>query len=178
MSAEPNDASLLEGLFGPAIDVSPELAAALAEKGFDRRRVRPRYSDRVFEDCLEVGWRHRFPTLPREQAFHALGRGFVEGFRQTILGKVLTVALPLVGPNTLLNRVPGRLRGLRADMVVSLGAAGEGRHTLVVRDTVQVGDFFAGVLETALGLSGAKASVTCTLRPDGYVLEVTLNRPP
>ncbi len=176
MSApETTENGLFEGLFIRALDVSGPLEAELKAAGFDRQRPRPKYTSEVFRDCLEVARRHRFAELSREAGLHALGRAFFGGFRQTILGSVMTTALPLLGPRLLLTKIPGRLKRLRSDLNTELEKKSDREYVLAAQDTMDVGDFFAGALEEGLKVAGAKQlQVTSHPRPGGWSLTVLL----
>lgn len=168
------DNSLFEGLFARA-PVSGALEQQLKQCGYDRQRPQPKYSSAVFRECLEAARRDRHPELTPGDGLRALGHSFVADFQQTILGRVMTGALPLLGPRTLLARVPGRMQRLRADTLVTLQKLSPDEFVLEVRDRVQVGDFFAGVLEQALRVTGAVgARVTAASRPDGWAITVVL----
>lgn len=174
ISPETTDNALFEALFERALEVSPELEKDLKAVGFDRQRPRARYPSRVLFDALEVARRHHMPMHQPDDGMRQLGHAFVSGFRETILGKVMTAALPLLGPRVLLSKVPGRLQRLRSDMAVELKTLGEGHFAFDVRDPVPVGTFFAGVVQAALGIAGAKdVKVGHAVRPGGYTLDIT-----
>lgn len=176
MSApETTENGLFEGLFVRALDVSGPLAEELKAAGFDRQRPRPKYSSEVFRECLEVARRHRYPELSREDALHAMGRAFFGGFRQTILGSVMTAALSVLGPRTLLTKIPGRLQRLRTDVRAELQKRSDKEFVLSVQDPVEVGDFFAGAMEEGLKLAGAtQLKLTSQPRPGGWSVTILL----
>lgn len=174
-SPETTENGLFEGLFIRALDVSGPLADELKAAGFDRQRPRPKYTSEVFRDCLEIARRHRFPELSREKGLHELGRAFFGGFRKTILGSVMTTALSVLGPRTLLTKIPGRLKRLRSDIDAELQKKSDQEFVLAVQDPVEVGDFFAGALEEGLRLAGATdLELTSQPRPGGWSLTILL----
>lgn len=148
------DNALFEGLFVRALEVSGPLVDELARHGYDLKQLQPSYPAPVLVACLRAAHRELAPTLDEGEALRQFGRKFVEGFRQTILGRVVTTALPILGPAMFLQRIPGRFRSIRHDATVTVEATGPGSATLVFTDPAQLGDFFAGVVESALRLSG------------------------
>lgn len=174
-SPETTENGLFEGLFVRALDAQGPLEQELRERGFDRRRPRARYTSQVFRDCLEVARRHRYPDLTPAEGLRALGRDFIAGFRQTILGSVMTAALPLLGPRSMLTKVPARLQRLRSDMIVTVEQRSPDDFVLTAQDPQPVGDFFVGALEAGLRLAGAHgATVTSMARPGGWTSTVSL----
>ena len=172
---ETTENGLFEGLFVRALNVSGPLEQELKAAGFDRQHPRPKYSSRVFHDCLEIARRHHHPQLSRADGLRALGGAFFGGFRQTILGSVMTTALSLIGPRKLVPKIPGRMMRLRSDLRVQFEQRGPDEFVLSVQDPVEVGDFFAGALEKALQQAGAKsAKLTSTPGPGGWTLTISL----
>lgn len=156
------DNALFEGLFVRALEVSGPLADELVRLG---------YSSSVLVACLQAAHRVLAPGSSEAEALHQFGTRFVEGFRQTILGRVATTALPILGPARFLQRLPGRFRSVRHDASVTVESTGATAAKLVFTDPAPLGPFFAGVVESALRLSGAAAPrVEVTTTPTGYVL--------
>lgn len=81
-------------------------------------------------------WSRSQPSLKRAAAF--------SGARKAAISPAKVHPRPL----------PGRIRSIRHDATVTVEATGPGTATLVFTDPVQLGDFFAGVVESALRLSG------------------------
>lgn len=166
--------ALFEGLFGRAVEVDATLAAALTAKGYDPRRPLERYPAAVFAACVEATRVHLHPSLSREEGLRLLGQAFVRGFRETILGKVVTTALPILGPARFLPRLPGRFRSIRSDATVVVEVTSAQTATLVFTDALPLGPFFAGVLEAALRFAKAEhPKVVLSVTPTGYRLDVS-----
>lgn len=165
------DNALFEALFENALKPTHALDVELARAGYDRQKPVGRYPGPVLVACLQAAARVLQPGVPEPEAFRVFGRSFVEGFRRTILGKVATTALPILGPARFLPRLPGRFAAIRGDATVSVVV--QDRHAdITFVDPLPLGPFFAGVLEVALKLSGATAP-RIDLHPNtvGYVLE-------
>jgi|JI10StandDraft_1071094.scaffolds.fasta_scaffold42712_3 uncharacterized protein (TIGR02265 family) len=168
------DNALFEGLFVRALAVSGPLADELAALGYDLKRPQPRYPASVLVACLGAAHRGLAPELEEGEALRQFGTRFVEGFRQTILGRVATTALPILGPARFLQKLPGRFRSIRHDASVTVEATGAHSARLVFNDPVPLGAFFAGVVESALRLSGAASpKVEVTSSATGYSFVAT-----
>ncbi len=168
------DNALFEGLFVRALEVSGPLTNELARLGYDVKRPQPGYPASVLVACLGAAHRALAPDRDESEALRQFGTRFVEGFRQTILGRVATTALPILGPARFLQKLPGRFRSIRHDATATVESTGARSARLVFTDPVQLGPFFAGVVESALRLSGA-ASPRVEVIPSatGYVLMAT-----
>lgn len=165
------DQALFEGLFRRGLTLDEALAASLEVHGYDASRPRPRYPGHVFAACVEAARAARHPSLPVDEGLRQLGAAFVTGFQETILGKIITTALPILGPARFLPRLPVRFRSLRTDATVVVDVTDANSATLVFTDPLPLGPFFAGVVEAALRLANAPSpSVTVNLVPGGYQL--------
>lgn len=168
------DHAMFEGLFVRALSADGAFAAELARVGYDTKAPAGSYSGPVFLQCLDLACGHVLPGQSRDEALRELGRRFVSGFRQTLVGRIATTALPLVGPARFLPQVPRRLASLRHDARVECSLTGPTSAALTFHDPLPLGPFFAGVLEAALRVAGATTPRTVvTARPDGYVITAT-----
>jgi uncharacterized protein (TIGR02265 family) len=166
--------ALFEGLFCVALDVSGELEAELKRHGYDRRKPKPSYDGAVLLACLTAARKHLHPTKSEDEGLRALGQSFVQGFRKTVLGGVLTAALPFLGPARFLPRLPGRFASLRSDAKVTVEMKGPRAATLSFSDPLPLGSFYAGAIETALGVAKAESpKVVPKVVPGGYLLEAS-----
>lgn len=165
--------ALFEGLFARAVPRSTTLEVELRRLGYDLQHPLAGYPGPVFSACLEAARVELFPTRPPDEGQRALGLAFVNGFRETILGRVVTTALPILGPARFFPRLPGRLASLRRDASVVVEVK-EHAATLTFTDPLPVAHFFAGVIEGALGLARASAPrVVVVVLPNGYRLEAS-----
>lgn len=167
------DQALFEGLFCRALNVSGALEEELRALGFDRRKQTPRYSGAVFVKCLDAACRSTLPTVELGAAQRQLGLRFVEGFRQTVLGKVVTTALPLLGPARFVRQLPGRFAAIRSDATVQIDSVTATGARLDFIDPLPLGHFFQGVLEGALRFARVKGQVALIQISTGYALELS-----
>lgn len=98
--------SMFEGLFVRALRPTGAFKERLREKGYDLDRRQTSYPLAVFEDCLDVAAAELFPELDRAQAWERLGRLFIGGYFQTLVGRMISATLPFMSPRLFVGRVP------------------------------------------------------------------------
>lgn len=98
--------SMFEGLFTRALAVKGPLKEALRAKGFDHDRPHTRYPIKVWVDCVDAACLDLYPDLPRAEAWTTLGHRFIEGYFETLIGKLISASLPFLSPKTFVARVP------------------------------------------------------------------------
>lgn len=100
--------SMFEGLFVHALRVDPGGAFAdeLRAAGFDLRDVQPRYDLAVWVAAVDLCWRRYHPGLARFDAWRKVGRQFIEGYLQTVVGRFIALALPLMTAPRFVEHVP------------------------------------------------------------------------
>lgn len=72
--------------------------------------LRPAYPVEQYFHFLEIAGRHLHPDKPAPQALHALGLGFLDGYRDTFMGKAILTMAKLIGPARALKRVSQTFR--------------------------------------------------------------------
>jgi uncharacterized protein (TIGR02265 family) len=96
----------VEGLFrslGPLSDEALERFRAL---GIDPEQpLAPAYPVDQWLQLMKAAAQVRFPSLPFEAAIEALGRGFVDGYGETMIGKAMLAMLRVMGPKWALARL-------------------------------------------------------------------------
>lgn len=98
--------SMFEGLFNRALHVEGALKEQLRAAGFDLDRPEARYPVEVWERCVDLACAHRFPGVPRGEAWRRMGRIFIEGYFNTLVGKIIATALPFLGPKSFVDKSP------------------------------------------------------------------------
>lgn len=98
--------SMFEGLFVRALHVEGPLKETLRQKGFDLDKPQPRYPVTVWEDCVDAAVAELFPGVSRGEGWQRIGRRFIEGYFETMVGKVIAVALPFLSAKGFINRSP------------------------------------------------------------------------
>jgi uncharacterized protein (TIGR02265 family) len=83
----------------------------------------------------------------------------VEGFAQTLVGRIFASAAPLLGTERCLSRIPNYLRAGREDVRMLLDVVREREWRAMVEDVDPLPEFVAGVLEAVLLLTRAEPRV-------------------
>lgn len=144
------DAAIFEGMFVRAMRPDPAFAEELKALGFDLSRIQPRYPMMVWRNALEAARKRLFAERPEERGFRALGNLFVEGYFETIIGKVLAIPLSLVAIERVLQRVPKTWRAARPDIKIDPPRMeGPHRWRITFHDSAPLPGFFAGIVEGA-----------------------------
>lgn len=168
------EASLFEGMFQRALQPTGAFEADLRAAGFDLRQIEPRYATEVWRKCLDAARQHLFPTLTPEQAYRQMGRLFIDGFFQTIIGRMFSAAFPLMGPAAVIKRLPKMWKAARKDIQVEPVEEGERRWRVLFRDRHVLPDFIAGLVEAAGARTKSEVAVVVDVRrDDGFELLIT-----
>jgi uncharacterized protein (TIGR02265 family) len=99
--------SMFEGLFVQALQPQGAFKQRLREKGFDLDRQKTSYPIAVWDDCLDVASAELYPGQPRATAWRHIGRRFVDGYFQTLIGRMIAAMLPLLSAKRFMGRMPG-----------------------------------------------------------------------
>lgn len=143
--------SVFEGLFVRGLEPNPALAQALAAEGYDPRCPEVHYPVTVWKRCVERARQLAYGELGDLDAYRILGRKLTEGFADTLVGRVAAVALPMIGPARVVERLPRYLAMMgRPDLEVKLVAVGERARSISVPDQYNRPEFIGGALEVAL----------------------------
>ncbi len=98
--------SMFEGLFVRALTPNAAFKEKLLAQGFDLARQRTRYPIEVWVTCVDLAALEYYPGLAREPAWVQLGRRFIEGYFQTLVGRMIGASLPFLSPKSFIGRVP------------------------------------------------------------------------
>jgi uncharacterized protein (TIGR02265 family) len=145
--------SMFEALFDRRLKPTGAFLEQLRGAGYDSASSEARYPTEVWVRCLELARAHRYPQLSREEAYRHLGREFGAGFLETLVGALVSVALPFMTPASFLQRLSGYFRLGRSDSGLTFTIV-ETRPTacrVVVHNPAAVpGTFVAGMIDAAL----------------------------
>jgi uncharacterized protein (TIGR02265 family) len=169
------ESSVFEGLFVRAVQPQGAFAAELRAAGYDLAKPLPRYPTHVWHACLDVARKHVFPALPEEEAEQRLGVMFAEGIFQTLVGKVLTVGMPLLGPAGTLKRLPRLWAGAQPNLQVVSQPEGERHWRVELREAGMRAYFCAGLI-SALGRHAGAGEIRTKVRSrthDSCIIDVT-----
>jgi uncharacterized protein (TIGR02265 family) len=153
-------AILFEGLFVHGLPRDELLEAQLREVGFDREDLLPQYPLKLFRQCLDLACRHFYPGLTVEEGKRRLGQQFAQGFLQTVLGRVVSVSLPLLGPVRFLKKFPEHLAFDSSPIVVNVVQVSERQFRMEFRTGVGLSPhFLRGLLEEGLRMARSTPTV-------------------
>src|ERR1043165_6540634 len=110
------EAALFEGLFVRAVQPGGAFAAELRSAGCDLERIQPRYPVTVWRKALGIARRHLYADRPEEPGYRALGHRFIDGYFETIIGKIVSVPLGLMSPERVIQRIPRVWKTARNDV--------------------------------------------------------------
>jgi|SRR5215217_1892549 len=162
-----------EGLFVHALKPSGAFAQSLRDIGYDTEVSQEYYPLNVWRAALGVARRFACAGQPAEVANRALGHHYVEGFAQTLVGRIFATAAPLLGTERCLTRLPTYLKAGREDMKMVLEPVQEREWRVRVVDGDPLPDFVAGVVEGVLRRTRVEPRVEVLERqPSGYALRV------
>ncbi|NVJ21369.1 MULTISPECIES: DUF2378 family protein [Myxococcus] len=162
-----------EGLFVHALKPSGAFAQSLRDIGYDTEASQESYPLNVWRAALGVARRFACAGQPAEEANRALGHHYVEGFAQTLVGRIFATAAPLLGTERCLTRLPTYLKAGRDDMQMVLEPVQEREWCVRVMDGDPLPDFVAGVVEGVLRRTRVEPRVEVLERqPSGYALRV------
>jgi uncharacterized protein (TIGR02265 family) len=101
-----------EGLYvrGLAGKMTPELLRLLDEEGVNLQKLAPAYPVEVWMRCLRRTADLLFPAKPKQLAHSELGRRFMRGYFETMMGKALLAMLKVLGPERTFKRMTQNFR--------------------------------------------------------------------
>lgn len=99
-------AHTVEGLLRTLGPLSPADIAQFKELGVDpTARLEPAYPVEQYLKLMALGVKLHAPGLPFDEGVRSLGRRFVDGYGETLVGKAMLIALRMLGPRRALDRL-------------------------------------------------------------------------
>ncbi len=170
--------SVFEGLFRRALKPTGAFLEDLKRIGYDPDREQTTYPLRTWDLALGVAARHAHPTLTPDAARRRLGEQFLDGFFETITGKVISIPLGFLDVEAVLKRLPRLWESGAPGTKVSATKEGPGRWRLEVRHPSPQPEFDVGMISTGLRRTRTAVDVQLTERlPDGYVATIRWDVP-
>ncbi|MFL5318758.1 MAG: DUF2378 family protein [Myxococcaceae bacterium] len=152
---EPFAVSLFLHKHSPA--PTPKLKARVRETGLDLDKpLLPGYPAELLPKWLQIAAEELHPHLPTSEAYREIGRQFVRGWQETLIGKAAAGVLRVIGPRRALHRVNSAFR--TGDNFVETQAEDLGPTKVRMRFNEVSGapDYYAGVLHEGGVLTRAK----------------------
>ena len=165
--------SVMEGLFVRGLHADGKLAEGLLSLGYDIRKPELNYPVLTYQRCVNLARQELFSHLSDEEAYRLLGRKLITGFLETLVGRVVAVAMPMIGPARVVDRLPRYLAMMgRTDLEVTMTPVTERSRRIYLPDRYNRPEFLAGGLEVGLEQANApQALVTVEERSlEGYRL--------
>lgn len=168
------EGSSFEAMFVRSLSPKGAFLEELQRAGFDPARMQPRYPTELWHRCLEIARKHVHPDLKPEQGMRELGTLFMKGYYATIIGKVVSAAMPLLGLERTLARVPRAWQASQPTLGFDLEKEAPGQWRIVLREPGIIPDFCAGMLEAGAEPVGVPVKVEVLERgPLHCVLRLT-----
>jgi len=152
-----------EGMFVRALQPTGAFAEELRAVGVDLQRLEPTYPLPVWYAAVRVALRHVAGHLPEEAGFRLLGERFIAGFFDTLVGKMVAVGLPLLGPDKTVQRLARTWTTAQPTLRMETVKEAEGRWRLTLHQQGVLPHFCAGIIHAGLQRTG--------VTPDIQVLE-------
>ncbi len=143
--------------FVNSLKANGELAEKFINAGYDPLNPSKNYPAVVFINLVSLARRELFPNLPPHEGYRQLGRIYNASFLEKGRGRLLGMALPLLGPDRMLKAMEDFPRhGSNFQTAVST-KEGDRRWRVTFSHTGSgfSGEVLAGCLESALPKAGA-----------------------
>jgi uncharacterized protein (TIGR02265 family) len=125
--------------------------------GLDLRKpLEPAYPLDTWFAVMRFGARLIAPGLPEPEQLEQLGRRFIDGYEQTLVGRALLASMRVLGPRRTLERMSRNFRSGNNYTETRLEPKGPTDYELWFNQ-VRSTDFYRGMLEAGLTRTNAKA---------------------
>lgn len=168
-------AGSFEGLFLRALKVSGPIVDRLKAAGFNPEKMETAYSVEVWRRSLQIAGAEYYPSLQPAQAEFELGKRMVDGYFETLVGKVLEATMPFLSTETLCKRLPRMFSsGVIGEVKMPIATRVADRHyTIQLWGDQGVPWFTAGAVDTVLRRTKATPTVTVTdVKKDSFIVDV------
>ncbi len=153
--------SVFEGLFVRGLEPNEELARALASEGYNPRCPEVDYPIQVWKRCVALARDQVYGELSDAEAYRLLGRKMLDGFADTLVGRVAAVALPMLGASRVVERLPRYLVMMgRTDLDVQIVPLGERARRVTFPDPHNHPELIVGALEVVLERAHVRPIIT------------------
>jgi uncharacterized protein (TIGR02265 family) len=159
--------SVFEGLLTHTVGkrMTPALKEKLKAVGIDPDQLKAAYPKVVWQKVIDVLCVALYPGLSKHDAMFKLGTEMVDGYRSTLLGKVLMQMVKVLGPRRTVERAGQQFRSGNNFSEFRLTKKGETEYDLWMNEVGESGPFTQAALLGLVKVSGAK-DVTVDLKPD------------
>ncbi len=165
--------SAVEGLFVRALKPTGAFAEELRGAGVDLQRLEPTYPLPVWYAAVRIALRHVAGHLPEDAGYRVLGDRFISGFFDTLVGKLVAVGLPLMGPDKTVQRLGRTWTTAQPTLRLESVKEADAQWRLTLHQKGVLPHFCAGIITAGLQRTGVKPDVQVLERsPSHCVLQV------
>ncbi|RKH71840.1 DUF2378 family protein [Corallococcus interemptor] len=140
----------------------------MAAAGYDPDRPRASYPASVFLRCQNLVLQAAYAGRPREEALRQMGRDLVRGYFETLVGKVVNVALKVAGPDRAMKRVALSFRSVMEPVEITSTELGPKDWRVTFQGYPFPSEAAAGCCEEALRQAGASNPSAVLESDDGH----------
>lgn len=133
----------------------PKLHAELLALGYDVKKPRATYPAAVFLACQNAVLRHAYSGRDHRTALREMGRDLVQRYFDTLVGKVVGVALKMAGPERAMKRVKLSFSSVFDPVDIHSEPLGPADWRVTFRGYPFPAEAAAGTCEVALRQAGA-----------------------
>lgn len=134
-----------------------KLRAEFLAAGYDVDKPRPSYPASVYLACQGAAVRHKYPGRERRDALRDMGREMVRTYFDTLVGRVVGMALKMAGPERAMKRVGLSFSSVVSPVDIQTERVGPADWRVRFRGYPFPAEAAAGTCEGALLQAGATA---------------------
>lgn len=152
----------MEGLFvrGLHARLSPTARARLKAAGLDLdAKLLPAYPFEVWMECLRITAEEVFPGRSMDEAMFKIGEAFIEGYKETFLGRAVLSMIRVLGPRRTIYRATQNFRSGNNYTEAKITEVGTTQLDLWLNEVGAFPTFTAGIISAALAATGTSAKV-------------------
>ncbi|MFL5343690.1 MAG: DUF2378 family protein [Hyalangium sp.] len=158
----------IEALFVRALSgrLTPECRARLRQAGLDvDQKIKPAYSFDAWMTFIRIAAEELHPGEPLPMATFKLGEIYVEGFRQTMLGRAVLSLLRVLGPRRTIARATQNFRAGNNYTETRITELGANQFDVWMNEVGPFPEFTAGIMQAGMRMTGVKE---LRIEPFGY----------
>lgn len=152
----------MEGLFmrGLGSRLSPRCRERLKQAGLDlTSRLLPAYPFEVWMECLRIAAEELHPNEPVDDAMFKIGEAFIDGYKETFLGRAVLGMVRVLGPRRTILRSTQNFRSGNNYTETKITEVADNRMDLWLNEVGAYPTFTAGIISAALRATGTNATV-------------------
>jgi uncharacterized protein (TIGR02265 family) len=161
----------IEALFVRALGgrLTPECRARLRQAGLDvDQKLKPAYSFQCWMTVIRIAAQELYPGESLASSTFKLGEAYVEGFRQTMLGRAVLSLLRVLGPRRTIARATQNFRAGNNYTETRITELAPCQFDVWMNEVGDFPEFTAGIIQAGVRISGAKELRVEPLDYDGH----------